>query len=239
VKDTLAIVGSHTGTRSDVDWGRDDLDIWVFNEALSKALTTDANDADKWCERADAVFQMHDPAVWKNPLNRNDRTHADWLKSGNTPVIYMLEAFAEVPQAVKFPLDEVIANTGGLCTKFITSSVALAFALAIYQGYKKIEVYGVEMETETEYVYQRDAMGYWFGVMDGIGIELKAYCNFLKERYVYGYEGKVTVDLQDFHDKIVGLDQQGRKHGMITLRRPTNTTHTLRSIRHYSTLMFW
>lgn len=206
MKDTVAIVGSHTATRSDIDFDRTDCDIWVFNEALSKALSPDANEKDKWCKRADAVFQMHDPAVWKNPGNRNDKHHADWLKSGDTPVIYMLEAYPEVPQAVKYPLDEVIANIGGLCGKFVTSSVALAIPLAILNGYKRIEVYGVEMETETEYIYQRDAIGYWFGVCDGMGIELRADLMFMRERYIYGYEGKVTIDLQDFHDRIKELE---------------------------------
>ena len=209
MNDTLIILGSHPGTRKQFDFERTDCDIWIFNEALSKAEAPDAKETDKWLSRADAVFQMHIPTVWRNPQNRNDQYHADWLKSGNTPVIYMMEAYEEVPKAVAYPLDEVLEDIGGDSRKYMTSSVALAMGLAVYLNtqnkYKRVEVYGVEMETETEYIYQRDAIGYWHGVFDGRGIEIDMNCNFLRERYVYGYEGQVTIDFEDFELRLKEL----------------------------------
>jgi len=74
--DTLVILGSHPGTRQDFDWGRvKDVDVWAFNEAVSRG---------EWVQFASAVFQMHIPAIWRNPTNRNDNKHADWL-AGATP----------------------------------------------------------------------------------------------------------------------------------------------------------
>ena len=126
MKSTLAIIGSHSGTRGQYDWTRSDCDAWVFNEALSSSQVL-RRSAEELRKRGDpikaqiqeeqafvpddgvsAVFQLHLPAIWKNPKNRNDPHHYEWLKSGNTPDIYMLEAFEEVPRAIKYPLDEVI-----------------------------------------------------------------------------------------------------------------------------------
>lgn len=207
----VAIVGSHPGTRGEFDFDRTDCDVWVFNEALSRAESTDANEADLWCKHADAIFQMHAPAVWRNPKNRNDHDHHDWLTSGNTPVIYMMDAYVEVPRAIKYPLDEVSALVGGSCQKFMTSSVTHALALALYQGYKKIEVYGVEMETETEYIFQRDGVTYWFGVIDGMGIELETHCGFMVERYIYGYEGQINIPVTDYTTRIGELEPERDK----------------------------
>ena len=77
---TLAIIGSHTRTREAFDFNRTDADVWLFNEAYS-------NKENVWAKRADAVFQLHDPIIWKNPKNRNDPKHYDWLKSTLTTVI--------------------------------------------------------------------------------------------------------------------------------------------------------
>jgi len=202
VKKICAIVGSHPGTRQDFDFSRTDCDVWTFNEALSRAESPTANEADKWCVRSDAIFQMHAPAVWRNPTNRNDQFHADWLRLGKTPIIYMMEAYEEVPRAIKYPLDEVADFVGGNCLKFMTSSVTHALGLALYQGYKTIEIYGVEMETETEYIFQRDGVTYWFGVIDGRGVDLITHCGFMKERYIYGYEGQINIPESDYQARI-------------------------------------
>lgn len=204
MKDTVLVIGSHPNAREGVDWGRDDCDYWTFNEAYSKRFSPDAKESDKWCKRSDAIFQIHDPVIWNNPVNRNDSGHAAWLKSGETPTIYMQEAYLEVPEAVKYPLGEVIERFGDTCRKFFTSTVAYGLALACYMGYKNIEVYGVEMEFGSEYFEQRDAVTYWFGVATGLGINLKPFCKFLEHRPMYGYE-RLSLQYDDFCKRIEEL----------------------------------
>jgi hypothetical protein len=182
---TVAIVGSHPRTSKKFDFSRTDCDVWVFNEAMS---------AD-WCKRADGVFQMHDPIIWKNPANRNDPKHYEWLKSGNTPTIFMMEKYEEVPMSEKYPLDEVLSLSGGL--KKLTSSVAHAIALAIIKGYEAIEIYGVEMETNTEYQYQKDGVIFWIGLAIGKGIKVIQHTKIFDDP-IYGYEGSTTVKVEDF-----------------------------------------
>ena len=200
MKDTVCIVGSHPRTRGEMDFSRTDCDIWVFNEAMST----------EWATRADGVFQMHEQAIWKNPQNRNDPKHYDWLKSGKTPVIFMQERYEEVPNSEKYPLEDVTKKLllhltkNGKTVKYFASSIDYALALAIYKGYKRIEVYGVELETQTEYTYQRTGFGFWVGMAAGRGIDVDLHVSIF-DFPLYGYEGEVVLDYEIFGKRIAEL----------------------------------
>ena len=189
MRDTLAIVGSHPKGRG-FDFDRDDCDIWVFNEALS----TD------WCRRAEGVFQMHKPVIWRSATNRNDKNHYDWLKSGDTPPIYMMDEFEDVPKSVRFPMDELLQRYPQM-EPYFTSSVAYAIALGVYQGYKRIEIHGVEMETESEYGHQRVGVAYWVGFAQGAGVEVEFFGDMLKAP-LYGYDGDVQIPIEHYEKRM-------------------------------------
>lgn len=192
MKDTVAIVGSHPKTRTEFDFTRTDCDVWVFNEALS-------NDKETWCPCADAVFQMHVPTIWRNPKNRNDPEHAEWLRTQTHTPVYMQDVYPDVPMSRKYPLDEVLAGLHFNKSKYLTSSVAYALALASYLGYDNIEVYGIEMETNTEYMYQRDGVAFWLGVAVGKGCHV-TFNGGMFEAPLYGYEGDFKMDYGTFKD---------------------------------------
>lgn len=191
MRDTVAIVGSHPRTRTEFDFDRADCDVWLFNEALS-------NPANEWAKRADAVFQMHEEAIWKNPANRNDPHHYNWLTMQTGVTVYMQEQYPQVPRSVAYPLEEVVAR---FKIRYFTSSVAYALALACLHGYKRIELYGVEMETNTEYQYQRDGVTLWIGVALGMGIEVDAHVGIF-DQPLYGYEGEVVLPYETFDARI-------------------------------------
>jgi len=183
--DTCIIMGSHPGTRNDFDWTRTDCDIWVFNEVLSRP--------EPWCKRADAVWQMHDPAIWRNPLNRNDPKHYEWLKTQTQyPVIMQQDYTPEVPMSIAYPKDDIFKTLLDKFPPYSTSSVAYSIAYAIYLGYKKIEMYGVEMETNTEYFYQRTAIAFWLALAIGRGIEVEAHCTIFNDP-LYGFDGDINL----------------------------------------------
>jgi hypothetical protein len=194
MKPTVAIIGSHPRTRAEFDFSRTDCDIWLFNEAMS-------NPANTWAKRADAVFQMHEEAIWRNPRNRNDPKHYEWLSTQQDVDVYMQEQYADVPSSIRFPLEELVER---FHIKYFTSSVAYALALACFHGYQRIEVYGVEMETQTEYTYQRDGVTLWIGVALGMGIEVDAHISIF-DQPLYGYEGEVTFPPSKFDDRIAEL----------------------------------
>jgi hypothetical protein len=191
MKDILVIMGSHPKTRGEFDWTRTDCDIVVFNEACRM----------DWVKRADYVTQMHLPVIWRNPANRNNgkqyNWHYNWLKSGDTPIILMQEKYDDVPNAMRFPIEEVLK----LGRKYLTSSAAYSIAFGIVQGYQKIEIYGVGMDTNTEYQHQRPGVAYWVGVADGMGVELDFHGDLLTCP-LYGYEGDVKFPYSFFENRI-------------------------------------
>lgn len=185
MKNTVAIIGSHPRTRDMYDHSRTDADVWCFNEAVSAGSLPGAT----------LVFQMHVPEIFRNPANRQDPGHYEWLKTQTACEIVMQEQYPDVPRSTAYPLDDALA----LGARYFTSSAAYAIALAILRGYKRIELYGVEMESDTEYRYQREGVAYWRGVAEGRGIEFIDTSNILKAP-LYGYEGEVALS----YDLIAG-----------------------------------
>ena len=201
---TVAIVGSHPATRENAPWDDPGVDIWVFNEACTNVRAKD--DPTLWVKRCDAVFQMHIPGVYRSPVNRSAPRHWEWLQQSHDFPIYMQAIDLAVPASQAFPLAE-IANEllGDLIIGqihlrgFFTSSIAYAFALAIYQEYDHILVYGVEMSSETEYFYQRECIAFWIALALGHGIRVDLYsAKAIFERPLYGYDGTIEQDIDTY-----------------------------------------
>lgn len=199
---TLAIIGSHPRTRDLFDYNRADVDVWMFNEAMS-------NKVNSWVKRVDVIFQMHIPTIWKNPQNRNDPNHYNWLQTQTeVPVIYMQDKYPDVPKSVKFPLDEI--HNGmlkGRKDHFLTSSVPQAMALAAYLNeYNRVEIYGVAMETNTEWHFQREGVAFWRGYLEGMGIDVY-FADPTFEAPLYGYEGEVFIKEDKFLERKAELEK--------------------------------
>ena len=203
MKNTVAIIGSHPVSRAWFDFSRNDCDVWVFNEAPKQ----------DWCKRYDSVFQMHSPVIFRSEQNRNDAKHYEWLKEQRNIQIVMQDDYDDIPASVKFPLDEIVEKClKGICLDgdgntigYFTSSVSYALALAIHLGYTVIEMYGVEMETHTEYKHQRDGVTFWIGFANGKGITIKVYSSNIMISPLYGYEGDIKIPMEDFEARIAAL----------------------------------
>jgi len=176
---TVAIIGTHKDTRENAPWDDNSIDVWLFNEAGQSP----------WAKRVSAILQMHIPAVYKNPLNRCDTGHWDWLKQPHDFPIYMIDKDPDVPASSKYPLEEILEAL--TCEKrMFTCTAAYALALAAYLKYEKILLYGIEMAYEAEYREQREAVAYWVGFLQGRDIQIERHCaNELFEHPLYGREG--------------------------------------------------
>lgn len=189
----VCIVGSNQLTRHLTDWEQD-ADFWLFNE-MGRA---------PWAKKVDAVFQMHVPAIWRNPANVNDPSHYAWLQAPHPFPVYMQDAYSDVPAAVKYPLDEIcdallpgLRRKSGEAVRYFTSTCAYTIALAIYQGYDEIELVGIEMASDTEYFAQRDGVTFWLGIAAGRGVRVILQDKSLLMRgHLYGYTGEVTLQRQ-------------------------------------------
>lgn len=196
---TVAIIGSHPATRN-FDFTRRDVDIWVFNEAVKTPTNTG------FAERADLVFQLHDPVIWRNPGNRNDPGHYDWLKSGNTPPVVMQKKYEDVPNSLELPKDDILKLFGTM-KPYVTSSIAWAILYAVHLGYESIIIRGVELETETEYTYQQPAFALAVGVALGRGIKIDTVAKMF-DFPLYGFEGDIKLKREQFQERADLLKQQ-------------------------------
>ncbi len=193
---TVAICGSNERSRNLAPWGDDTIEKWTFNEACSQT----------WVKgKLSALFQLHAPPVYRNPRNRVDPKHWDWLKQPHEFPVYMRELDPDVPACIRYPFEDLCADLlgnwhygDGKEIKFFTSTIAFAIALAIYQKFDRILLYGLELESNTEYTYQRDCLTFWTGLALGRGIEVVQYCGqMIYDVPVYG-GADVSLTAADF-----------------------------------------
>ena len=220
---TVAIVGSATETRELAPWDHPNVDIWVFNEAYSQSVRGEDGEPYQWCKRADVVFQLHDPAIYRSEHNRSDRRHWEWLQQKHDNLtIYMKEQDPQVPNSKRLPieslhglLDEFRHGPQQEKRKYLTSTVSIALALAIQRAYDCILIYGVEMASDTEYQYQRECVLFWLGVAVGRGIRVVMVSGeSMFNRPVYAYEGAIELDIDALHaraNELKGKITQARK----------------------------
>ncbi len=177
-KMTVALVGFASDSRELAPYDDLDVDIWTLNKAH----------LEPWMKRFDAYFQLHTKEYLRKSvgLTASDRKHWDWLCEPHDFFIFTQKKFEEMPASVEFPLDEAKRRFGD----FYTSTLAYMMALAIMEGYERIELYGFNLAADSEYRYQRDSGEYFIGLAEGMGIEvyLPPSCPMVKGR-LYGFGG--------------------------------------------------
>lgn len=202
--DTVILYGTNSYTRHLIDWDRTDAEFWCWNEVGS--LKDDR--PGYWAKKVDLLLQLHVPAIWRNPKNINHPEHYGWLQREHNFPIYMQDQYADVPSSVKYPKEEIIKallpniwrDVDGKVdqVKNFTSSTAYALALAIYLGKTRIELAGIEMASDTEYVRQRPGVLFWLGVATGRGVDVVLHSPLLMNDKDYGYTGEVMISRQQF-----------------------------------------
>jgi hypothetical protein len=187
MNDTVAIVGTSDRTRNLVPYQNKNIDIWVFNSMVVQ----------DWVQRCDVVFDMHK----FDSFAIYETKYLNWLKSPDKAQVFYTQTHGdEYPKSVPFPINEVIHDllpnfVRGEDEKIIpyfTSTVCYALALAIYQGYKRIEFYGIDMVSNTEYIYQRDGIALFMGIAiaRGIKVYIPQDCAMFKSP-LYGYDDDI------------------------------------------------
>ena len=137
----------------------------------------------------------------------------------------MQDVDPQVPASVRYPLDEitkvVLGHTWRLnekadaeITRYFTSSFAYQAALVAYEklagikDWNRVEVYGYEMATWTEFQYQKGSTEWWMGKLDGMGIEVivPPRCRLLHGG-LYGYEVYRVLD-RDHLEKLLTVERK-------------------------------
>jgi len=165
-KRTVAIVGAAATSGPWAPWG--ETDVWVQNEMHGAP----------WCE-VDSVtgwFQLHPKFSFVKPHPYN---HWEWLQEEHPFPIYMQQVYDDIPSSTPYPRREIQRKLIGnfirgeeKMEKLFTSTMCYQVALALYEGYERIELYGIELLMDGEYTYQREAMAFWMGKADGMGVSV-------------------------------------------------------------------
>jgi len=136
------------------------------------------------------------------------KQYMESLNSMNIPV-YMQRPWDIVPNAVPFPLDNILKT---FPRKYFTNTISWMIALALLEGFEEIGIWGVDMAVssplrqQNEYSHQRPSCEYFIGIAEGKGIKvhLPDQCDLLKTRFLYCFE-----DVQEtaFNKKLIDMKQ--------------------------------
>ena len=134
--------------------------------------------------------------------------HLDWLKSRPFPV-YLQHAPAGWPTAQTFPRKELEVKHG----TYFASTPAWMLVHMLEMGATSIEIYGINLATEWEYVNQRPNFEFWlrYAIDRGCKIILPTGCPLLHSKYVYAYEPKPDLPVQVATIQIQRIKAEGAK----------------------------
>lgn len=147
--------------------------------------------------RIDRLFELHEAWMYAGAFEKHEKRarHWAWLTQNTAIPVWMTEQRPEVPMCKPYPLDAI---QQAIRCRVLSSSVDLMMAMAIYEGFERIEWYGIEMGNETEYRYQRTGAAYWIGQCDARGIDLiLPSTSRLFPKKIYGFEGAQMIARQD------------------------------------------
>jgi len=88
-----------------------------------------------------------------------------------------------------YPLAEVMEKFD---TDYFSSTVDYALALALYRGYREIDMYGVTMLHDTDYYKIKCGADFWCGYAKGLGAKITVHgeTSIMKttDNLIYGYD---------------------------------------------------
>lgn len=182
--DKVAIVG-FAPSWVEAPFEDNEWEIWTLNEAYKLA---DQLAQQKRQFRVDRWFEIHDPYS----ASKNNPQHHKFLRDCPVP-LFLQKHYPEFPRSVPFPLEQMLKfyeDMGCTGTRYHVCSISYMLALALYEGYREVGIYGVDLATSSEYHWQRPSVEFWLGLLDGLGIKLiiPETCDLLKCTDMYGFQ---------------------------------------------------
>jgi hypothetical protein len=135
-------------------------DVWGHN-ALYDQYPLDTHYYDGW-------FQLHSPEYMAEHWANGWVEHKEWLAEEHPFPIYMQRHYKHYPSSVTFPRKEIMKYLPRGEYQTVTTSWCIAYA--ILRGYKRIELWGMNMGGGEPHA-GRACVEYWLGVAEGKGIE--------------------------------------------------------------------
>jgi len=184
-KDKVAIIGFASSWK-DAPYKDESFEFWGINELYK--LTRQIKEA-----RFTRWFEVHDPA---SP-SKSGEEHQAFLKSCPIP-LYMQKHYDYIPNSIPYPREEVkqmvnnnfiLDGIGGGYSDY-SNQITWMTLMAIYEGFKEIHIYGVDMAQSSEYAWQRASCQFAIGLAVGKGIKVLIPKNseLCKAGQDYGFE---------------------------------------------------
>ena len=197
----LAIVGTSFGKEL-APYKDKDYEIWSMAFALVQGEV----------KKVDKLFEIH----------RKDEYIQDTAKliyETDLPV-YMQKKDKKVKNCLLFPFDKILKKYG----EYFTSTWSLVLVFAIEQGFKEIEFYGVNFETDRERTIERACLEYWVGYFQGRGVKIKFHdgCPLLTSNYVYGIDN-ILKQRKRLEKKIKFYEKEYHKYMMTYQKAEINS----------------
>jgi hypothetical protein len=168
--------------------------------------------------RYDRWFEIHNIEYngknWsrRESLDFRGQTVDDYVKSlARLPFpVFMQKEWSQIPNAVEYPLKEILDTFGD----YFTNTISWEIALAIYLGFEEIKIVGVDMAVGTEYMHQRPSCEFFLGVAAGKGIviDIPDEADLLKTRFLYGFgekkQDKFAKKMKKIDSEMFGRQQK-------------------------------
>ena len=148
--------------------------------------------------RFDAMLEMHPDVLTGEKWDKapDGEAYRAWLRTNTTQPVYMHKPLNEIPASQKYPLAEITEKYCGRMwlgrkqvRNFFGGTASYALALALYQDYKRIEIYGIELSSRPDYDDERDCFFTWVGKAEMLGVDVVAHENSRLFRELL-YKGK-------------------------------------------------
>jgi|GEM_PF-1510383 len=181
--DKVAIVG-FANSWNKAPYNDPSFEIWGINELYKYLQSIPNGRADRW-------FEIHDI---RNSPSKQRPEHQKWLKSAKIP-IYTWDHYDDMPGTVPYPKDDILNKLKEVVPfgyRYFTNQISWMIALAWYEGFKEVHIYGVNMATDSEYSFQRPSVESWVFFLQCMGIKYyqPPECDLLSNPggLLYGFE---------------------------------------------------
>lgn len=168
-----------------------DIEIWTVNHAFVLG--------EEKIPRIDRVFEIHKKSWFLRKELSSATEYWEWLKQAPCPVV-MQDVDPEIPSSVRYPREQIDRYIFGKLLRgdeinvYYTSSFSYMLAMAIYEQVDRVEIYGIEMASDTEYGYQKPGGEFMIGAAIGRGVEVVLHpLSELCKARVYGYDGVPNI----------------------------------------------
>ena len=133
--------------------------VWGLNYCLRGVFDAEGG------FRPDRWFEIH-PLDERIVKRRRPSFFNEWLAQLPIP-LYQFDP--RWPHSVAYPLAEVLESTKH---RYFSCTYCYQVALAIHEGATKIGIFGADMVSGREALYERPVLEFWLGLANGLGIDV-------------------------------------------------------------------